>query len=159
MKVINTSRSNKYCVPAALSAIMGMEVDDLLPEIREHLGTQEITGLFIPIALSILKKWGYSSESLSVLLQQGDTRGKSYTLLSLCRVLTRLNRENIYLITIRGHALVLHAGRIVDSWFPEGFDYQHYPRGKAIVDQTFRILPPSPVTQQVNKIVLESRKK
>ncbi len=59
MKVLRDTTSNPYCVPAALSAITGKHVDEILILLKDYLGDQPVTGIYYPIALAILSKLGY----------------------------------------------------------------------------------------------------
>ncbi len=126
IKVIRGSLSNQYCVPAALSALTGLSVDEIIPLVREHLGDQAISGLFLPIAIRILRDKGYTIRSLTL----------DCTVNQLPRLVKGIHP---YLIEIHRHALVYHNGLIIDNRFPDGILIKNYPAKAFTIHQCYEV--------------------
>lgn len=130
IRVLRDKDSNRYCVPAALSALTGLAVDTIIPLLAEELGDQPITGIFLPIAIKVLKGLSYEVKPYSwcdlTVNQFGQATHKTATK---------------YLISIRGHALVIHRGMVYDSQFEDGIIYGRYPCKGYRIEMAFEIGP------------------
>lgn len=135
LHVIRSETSNRYCVPAALSALTGRHVDDIEKEIREFIGDQPLTGVFSGVAIVLLKRWGYRPREIPIygthVLTLMKYKGLGYPLL----------------VAIHGHILVLHCGQVIDSLYPNGVAVSEYHYRNNQVEQAWEVIPPSEVSK------------
>ncbi len=97
MKVLKDATSNPYCVPAALSAITGKHVDEILILLKDYLGDQPVSGIYYPIALAILGKLGYQYKEVS-----------------------KLSAAGTFLCFTKTHAFVVSNKIYFDNTYPDG---------------------------------------
>lgn len=126
MNQLGNDSDNHYCVPAALSILTGLPVDNCVTKIREHLGDQTISGVLIPVAIQVLESLGYSINRAEF------TEGSTVLTASLGLLST-------YLVSTGGHALVIKDGMIFDNSYPNGVSPKDYPGKKTRIKQAYRI--------------------
>lgn len=98
---------NNYCVPAAISIMLAMPVDEVCDEIRDLIGKQPISGIYFPIALRILERQGRAHRQLmpkTIARVMFDSRPS----------------DKFYFCIFRGHVGVVHAGGYFDNSHPTG---------------------------------------
>lgn len=96
--------NTQYCVPTALSILMNIPYEDSVHQIEQFLGDVPITGVYMPVAVKILRDNGFIVEQ----------RGQDYQM----RLFQRT--KGIFLVEISGHALVIKDGIKYDNHFPSG---------------------------------------
>lgn len=92
---------NKFCVPAAISLVSGITVEQSVKLLKEELGEQAVTGIFMGTMLKVLKGLGFSPRPISI---------KKWKELG----------ENRAIIFIPGHVMVYYDGKYYDNHFPLG---------------------------------------
>src|SRR5690242_10552493 len=111
MKVQRTEGSNRFCVPAALSALTGRTVDEITVLIHDEVGDQPIRGLFYPLALKILKRLGYTWKETNFTQLDGVVRNSAGKLFMVC---------------FQGHMAVVDNFTYFDNSYPHGLQ-SNYP--------------------------------
>ena len=105
-QVTKSPNSNPFCVPAALSALIGLHVDKVIELIESEIGKQPISGILYPLALKILRDLGYRFREIS--LKASATRGAHFT------------EGKTYLICQPRHVGVIEGKLYIDNFFPQG---------------------------------------
>ena len=80
VQVRHTLGGSPYCVPAALSALTGLNTLETTKLLQEEIGNKPIAGVFYPIALKILGQLGFKYQEWGF-----------------------FEREGLYLVRLRGH--------------------------------------------------------
>ncbi len=109
MRVLRDATSNPYCVPAALSALTGRHVDEVLILLKDYLGDQPVSGIYYPIALAILQKLGYQYKEVQ-----------------------RISTTGTFLCFTKTHAFVVSNGVYFDNNCPNGATGFRIPRVKPV---------------------------
>lgn len=99
-KIQRTETDNTFCCPAACSALLGIPVSQAIEELKKTLGDQQITGVYHPLILKMLKDYGYRWQEVS----------ESH----------RTKSKGLYLIVYKGHVGVIENDLYIDNWFPNG---------------------------------------
>lgn len=104
-QVTRSPNSNRFCIPAALSALTGLHVDKVIELIKEEIGEQPIAGILYPLALKILKQLGFTFREIPFPHQMKD-----YT----------LRDGRLFLICQPHHVGVIEGKLYFDNSFPQG---------------------------------------
>jgi hypothetical protein len=94
-----------YCVPTALSIITGQPYDSCVSQIQRFLGDIPIKGVYIPIAVKILRDNGFIVEQ----------RGEGGWALNKFKA-----TKGLFLVEINRHAIVIRDGKLYDNNHPQG---------------------------------------
>lgn len=100
-----STNSNIFCVPAALSALTGLHVDECVKLIREDLGDQPITGVYYSVILKILKKLGFQYRECGLKTQFIGT---------------------LVLVCFRGHVGIVDGLNYIDNKYPYGVSLENF---------------------------------
>lgn len=139
MRVITDNQSNRYCVPAALSALLNRPVEDVCHLISEYFGDQAITGVLSGVAVTILTKQGYKvTQPLGL---------RPSRLLTLAKLVTMLPSSKTALVCTLEHMLVIHNKTVIDNSFPQGISIEKYPIANHRVTEVWEVASPQGVTK------------
>jgi len=123
MKVIRNDRDNRYCGPAALSLITGRPVSECTEELRRHTGQRAIRGVYRNDLLDVSRRMGTRLINVPVIGTPGQQRP---TLVKLLRQLRERHADDVYLINITGHYIVLKGIKLFDNVNPDGVFIRRY---------------------------------
>jgi hypothetical protein len=93
----------RWCVPSALHIITDKPYEECLQLIKNHLGDDPISGVYIPIAVKILEvELGYTVKRVKAGMRLSQYMDKKYY-------------YKTFLIAIPGHALVIRHSLLFDN--------------------------------------------
>lgn len=130
MKVIRNANDNTFCGPAALSLITGKPVSECTAALRAATGRRAIFGVAYREMMAVLPMLGYIAAPIPI----GD---KPPTLAALLRKLKDRRPEDVYLLSVTDHYLVLRGRKIYDNRNPEGVFVRQYPHRRVRVKGIF----------------------
>ena len=125
MKVNRRPGGNRYCGPAALSAIAGITTDTAAQVLREITGRRAICGVTIAAMREALRRLGFRVHDP---IRYLDAQAGSLQRPTLARWLQEYPRgaEDIVLVCLTGHYLIVKDRRIYDNHHPDGIGTQSY---------------------------------
>ena len=125
MRVERRPGGNRYCGPAALSAIAGITTDTAAQILREITGQRSIGGVTIASMIEALSRLGFC---LRDPIRYLDTQAGSLQRPTLARWLREYPRtaEDVVLVCVTGHYLVVKGRKVYDNYHPNGVWLQSY---------------------------------
>lgn len=117
MTILRHKTSNKFCGPAALSALTGRHVDETARLLRLVSGKRAIKGIQARYMLEALKRLGYKAESLVAVTRAWH---KPTLTQLLAGELKGRKAGARYLVIITGHYITIEGRRLVDNKHPAG---------------------------------------
>lgn len=125
MRVEKRPGGNRYCGPAALSAIVGLTTDSAAQILREITGQRAIGGVTIASMSEALRRLGFRIHDP---IRYREARAGSLQRPTLARWLREYPRgaEEVVLVCITGHFLVVKGHKIYDNHHPDGVWIRSY---------------------------------
>ena len=112
--------SNRFCVPAALSALTGLHVDRITELLKEEIGDQPIEGILYPLALKILNRLGFKYQEITARQRKEIKNG-------------------LFLVCFPGHVGVIEGLTFYDSANPMGLDLRSGQHPRQRVTKVFKV--------------------
>jgi hypothetical protein len=94
-----------YCVPAALALITNQPLRVIQIDLQAFLGDEPISGIYFPVALAVLKKYGWAYKEVP-----------------------NPRRAGTFFCCNRSHAFVISDSVYYDNSFPNGSKISKLPR-------------------------------
>jgi hypothetical protein len=126
MKVIKAEGwNNKYCGPAALSAITRKPLPEVTRVLREISGRRAIRGTHHAWMIMALRQLGFTTGDMSGYCYKAKNE-KEPTLATWLRENYR-NPNEIILVVLTGHYVVVKGRKLVDNKHPNGVSVKRFP--------------------------------
>jgi hypothetical protein len=161
MRVTRNKTSNRFCGPAAISALTGVHVDDAARTLRILSHRQAIKGVSASYMTAALAKLGW--QALSVPL--GVRKGKPTLTQALAGVLRDRKPAKAFLVGITGHWVVIQGRKLYDNRHPEGIFLGECPYRRKRVTHVWAVelvgaqaIPPPPVPMSYRAFAKEVEK-